>query len=163
MESVRGQSGGRRGERPPARGPAPTWGRTKGKKLPRRRCRGPRGGRWAPTWVSAASSGRPVCPGRPPLRWPDRRDAGWPMSHGGGGLPELLPWSGQGGGGGGRRARAASGGARARLGTEAQVVAQGGGGAAQSGHRGGVAAGGPASPLVETITPRRRGRAWKWT
>lgn len=32
-----------------------------------------------------------VCPGRPPLKWPDRRDAGWPMSHGGGGPPELLP------------------------------------------------------------------------
>ncbi|CAI9165848.1 unnamed protein product [Rangifer tarandus platyrhynchus] len=32
-----------------------------------------------------------VCPGRPPPRWPDRRDAGWPMSHGGGGPPELLP------------------------------------------------------------------------
>ena len=32
-----------------------------------------------------------VCPGRPPPRWPDGRDAGWPMSHGGGSPPELLP------------------------------------------------------------------------
>ena len=85
-----GAKGGRRGGRPPARGPAPTWGRTKG----RSSSGGGAGGRGRAAGAYLGLRGflrGSVFPGRPPPRWPDRRDADWPMSHGGGGPPELLP------------------------------------------------------------------------